>query len=79
MARYAFRKSYSRTSARVKFGELVAAFVSNAELIRRLAQAPLHRRLLQPWYSHAAEASGDFRHLGLRQRFALLDRLLHRA
>ena len=37
------------------------------------------RRLLQPRYSHAAEAAGDFRHLGLRERLALLDRLLHRA
>ena len=34
--------------------------------------------LLQPRYSHAAEAAGDFRHLGLCQRLALLDSLLDR-
>jgi len=81
MARYAFRKSYNIISARVKFGE--CSGVRRGE--RRTddqalgTSASTTSSLLQPRYSQAGEPAADFRHLGLRQRLALFDRLLHRA
>jgi hypothetical protein len=80
MARYEFRKSYSLTSERMKFGECSGVCVKRRSNDQALGtSASTTSPLLQPRYSQAAETAGDFGHLGLRERLALLDRLAHRA
>jgi hypothetical protein len=77
MARYAFQKSYSPTSARLKLDSCSGVCIKRRSVDQALGTSTSTPcRLLQPGYSHAAEAAGDFRHLGLGHRLALLDRLL---
>jgi len=79
MVRCASRKNYSPTSARVKFGERSGVCVKRRTGDQALGtSASTASPLLQPRYCHATEPAGDFRHLGLCQRFTLFDRLLHR-